>query len=148
MIRGRHGVRSPPLQMLFHPANFFNHHRFSFCNTRTRTGSILAINAFFWNRISDFTENHLKKDCFLLSGLLQQADAVWSIPIWSIFRYLGKTNSHWWSDQHYWTWIKKTASKFQQNLSFKKIGFRILHQLQQLLFNHLSKVWVPEQGNI
>ena len=94
----------------------------------------------FWNRISDFTEIHLKKDCFLLSGLLQQADAVWSIPIWSIFRYLGKTNSHWWSDQHYWTWIKKTASKFQQNLSFKKIGFRILHQLQQLLLNHLSKV--------
>ena len=84
----------------------------------------------FFNRISDFTKIHLKKYCFLLSGLLQQADAVWSIPIWSIFRYLGKTNSHWWSDQHYWTWIKKTASKFQQNLSFKKIGFRILHQLQ------------------
>ena len=102
----------------------------------------------FFNRISDFTKIHLKKYCFLLSGLLQQADAVWSIPIWSIFRYLGKTNSHWWSDQHYWTWIKKTASKFQQNLSFRKIGFRILHQLQQLLLNHLNKVWVPEQGNI
>ena len=98
----------PPLLQICSLTNFFNHHISSFCIKKT--GSIYILYPTL-HKTSDLWEKKIvfswhffcRFFSFLLLFFFNRP--VWSIRIWTIFRYLVKTNSHWWSDQQYWTWI-------------------------------------------
>ena len=88
------------LQMLFHPTFSIttSPHFASGKQGQSIYFILLCTKSKIFSKSSYFSVNLI---CFLLLVFFNRP--AWSIRIWTIFRYLAKTNSHWWSDRQYWT---------------------------------------------